>query len=77
MWVGSLGREDPQEEGRATLSSVPAWRPHGQRSLGGYSPRGRKESDRLQRLSTRTPDTQTAPSPVASSKGLPKVFRCR
>ena len=25
-WVGSLGREDPLEEGRATHSSVLAWR---------------------------------------------------
>ena len=26
MWVGSLGREDPLEEGMATLSSILAWR---------------------------------------------------
>ena len=26
MQVGSLGKEDPQEEGMATDSSVPAWR---------------------------------------------------
>ena len=28
---------------------------HGQRSLAGYSPRGRKESDRLKGLSTQAP----------------------
>ena len=26
MWVGSLGQEDPLEEGRATHSSILAWR---------------------------------------------------
>ena len=26
MWVQSLGREDPLEEGMATHSSIPAWR---------------------------------------------------
>ena len=25
-WVRSLGWEDPLEDGRATLSSIPAWR---------------------------------------------------
>ena len=45
-WVQSLGLEDPLEEGMATHSSILAWRnPHGQRSLVGYSPWGRKESD--------------------------------
>ena len=40
MQVGSLGKEDPQEEGMATDSSVPAWRipwteePGGQQSTG-------------------------------------------
>ena len=43
--VGSLGREDPLEEGTAPHSSVLAWGAHGQRGLQGYSPRGRKESD--------------------------------
>ena len=37
----------------ATHSSILAWRiPHGQRSLVGYSPQGRKESDMTERLST-------------------------
>ena len=52
-WVRSLGQEDPPEEGMATHSSILAWRiPHGQRSLVGYSPWGRKESDMTERLST-------------------------
>ena len=35
----------------ATHSSVLAWRIHGQRSLAGYSPWGREESDTSERLS--------------------------
>ena len=52
MWVRSLGQEDPLEEGMAT---TPVFLPgetlflpgksHGHRSLAGYSPWGRKESD--------------------------------
>ena len=41
-WVGSLGWEDPLEEGMATHSSILACSPHGQRSLVGYSPQGRR-----------------------------------
>ena len=61
----SLGREDPWvgkipgsrrslEEEMATHSSVLAWRIHGQRRLAGYSPRGSKESDMTEQLSTRS-----------------------
>ena len=45
MWVRSLGREDPLEEGMTTHSSILAWRIHGQRSLASYSPQGCKELD--------------------------------
>ena len=45
MWVPSLGGEDPLEEGLATHSGIFAWRTHGQKSLQGSSPRGRRESD--------------------------------
>ena len=41
MWV----QEDPLKEGMATCSSILSWRIHGQRSLEGYSPWGRKELD--------------------------------
>jgi len=44
-WVGSLGQEDPLENGMATQSSVLAWKFHKQGSLVGYSPWGHKESD--------------------------------
>ena len=38
MWVRSLGREDPLEEGMATHSSILCLEnPHEQRSLTGYS----------------------------------------
>ena len=48
MWetqVGSLGQEDLLEKEMATHSSILAWKIHGQRSLVGYSPWGRKESN--------------------------------
>ena len=55
IWVESLGREDPLEEGMATYSSILAWRiqartgqrrlAEGQRRLTGYSPWGHSESD--------------------------------
>ena len=47
VWV--LGWEDPLEKGKATHSSILAWRMHGL-----YSPWGRKESDTIERLSLST-----------------------
>ena len=48
-WVRSLGWENPLEEGMATHPSQPnptyLENPHGERSLAGYSPWVRKESD--------------------------------
>ena len=45
-WVGSLGWEEPVEEGMATHSSILALEnPQGQRSLVGSSPWGLKDSD--------------------------------
>ena len=43
--VQSLGWEDLWEEEMATHPSILAWKIHRQRSLAGYSPRGRKEPD--------------------------------
>ena len=40
-----LGWEDPLEEGMATHASILAGKFHGQRSLAGYCPWARKESD--------------------------------
>ena len=49
--VRFLGWEDPLEEDMATLSSIVAWRIHGQRSLEGCSPCSHKESDTTEWLS--------------------------
>ena len=43
--VWSLGCENALEKEMATHSRILAWEIHGQRSLAGYSPWGRKESD--------------------------------
>ena len=48
--VRFLGREDPLEKEMAIHSSTLAWKSHGQRSLIGYSPWGRKESDTTEQL---------------------------
>ena len=50
--VQYLYLEDPLEEEMATHSSILAGKFHGQRSLEGYSPWGRKESDMTEQLST-------------------------
>ena len=52
MWVRSLGQEDPLEEDMATHShcTLLPIEFHGQRSLVGYHPWGRKESDLTKRL---------------------------
>ena len=47
-WVLSLGQEDPLEKEMATHSSALAGKFHGQRSLIGYSPWGRRESDMIE-----------------------------
>ena len=49
-WVRTLGQKDPLEKEMATHSSTLAWKSHGQRSLVGYSPWGRKELDTTERL---------------------------
>ena len=48
--VQALGWEDPLEKEMAIHSRTIAWKIHGQRSLVGYSPWGRKESDMTERL---------------------------
>ena len=50
-WVQSLGWEDPLEWGNPLQYSC-LENPHGQRSLAGYSPWGRKESDTTEQLRT-------------------------
>ena len=48
MKVPSLGREDPWEKGMRPASAFLPGESHGQRSLEGYSPWGRKESDKTE-----------------------------
>ena len=43
--VPSLGWEDPLEEEMATTPAFLPEKPHGQKSLPGYSQKGHKESD--------------------------------
>ena len=54
MQVLSLGRDDPLEEGMAAHSSILAWRIPGQRSLGGYSPRGNIRLDTTEHVCIHT-----------------------
>ena len=52
-WVQFLGWEDPLEEEKGyPLQYSCLENPHGQRSLAGYSPWGRTDSDMTERLST-------------------------
>ena len=50
--VRPLGWEDPLEEGMAPTPVLLPGESHGQRSLAGYSPWGRKELDTTERLTT-------------------------
>ena len=66
--VQSLGWEDSLEKEMATHSSTLAWKiPRTERSLVGYSPWGRKESDTTERLynqgSGKIPHAAEQPSP--------------
>ena len=54
MQVWSLGQKDPLEKEMATHSTILAWEiPGSQRSLVGYSPQGRKESDMTKHLNNK------------------------
>ena len=64
--VEPLGWEDPLGKGMTTLSSILAGKSHGQRSLAGYSPRGRKESNMYE---TNTQVTTWTVIVILSGKG--------
>ena len=53
MWVQSLSQEDSLERKWQPTPALPE-KSHGQRSLAGYSPKGRKESDMTEQLNTHT-----------------------
>ena len=55
--VRSLGWEDPLEKETATTPILLPGEPHGGRSLVGYSPWGRKESDMTEQLHSLTHST--------------------
>ena len=61
MWVQSLGREDPQRRERQLTPVFLPGKSHGQRSLAGYSPRGCKESDTSEQLSTSNAQNTSMP----------------
>ena len=48
MRIWSLGQEDALEKVMEPHSSILAWRIHEQKSLVGYGPQGRKESDTIE-----------------------------
>ena len=79
MWVPSLVQEDPLEKEMATHSSLLSWEIPGQRSLGGYSPRGRKESDMTEHTQHSASDAQTCDLEVGPgcSGGLPQPITGR
>ena len=56
-WVQSLGWEDPLEEGMAIHPVFLLEKPHGHRSLVGYSPWDHKESDMAEQLRTHILDS--------------------
>ena len=56
MSVSSLGREDPLEEEMAPTPVLLPGESHGQRSLAGHSPKGCKQLDTTEQLSTPAPE---------------------
>ena len=75
--VQSLGREEPLEEEMPTTPVSLPGEAHRQRSLGGYSPWGHKESNTMERLTSNTTTQQShlfslAQLPVGSGgRGCP------
>jgi len=61
-WVQSLGWEDLLEKRMATYTSILPGEFYGQRSLVGYTPWGRKESDMTEQLTNVYPVPLEPPS---------------
>ena len=59
--VRSLAQQDPLEEGRATHSSILAWRIPWTEEPGGLQSKGLKQSDRTEQLSRHTPALKESP----------------
>ena len=54
MWVQSLGQEDPPEKGKATHSSILAWRIPRMEEPGGLQPRGSQRGRQARATNTFT-----------------------
>ena len=69
--VRPLGQEDPLEKGMAIISVFFLGEVHGERSLVGYSPWGRKELDTTEQLHVRFTTVQMRKSDASnkSSRG--------
>ena len=67
--VQSLGQEDPLEESMVTHSIILTGEFHGQRSLAGCSPWGRKGSDTIE--ATEHLHTRTGPGHKPTEAGSP------
>ena len=67
-WVRSLGWEDPLEKGKATHSSILAWR------VPWTSPWGRKESGTTERLSLHRTSERKQPGEQGRSQGSALEF---
>ena len=66
--VQSLGQEETLEEEMPTTPVSLPGEAHGQRSLGGYSPWGRKQSNTTERLTSNTTTQQSTFSPWHSCR---------
>ena len=78
MWetrVQSLDQEDPAEKGTATTPVCLPGEFHGQRSLVGYSPWGRKESDTTESVALSLSLTGARVSLVAQTVKNPPAMR--
>ena len=78
MWVPSRGQEDPLEEDMQPPPVLLPGESLGRRSLAGYSPWGRKESDTTERLSMPFTDSlrnrrDSGLASEVSSESVPRV----
>ena len=72
-WVRPLGREDPLEEKMATHSSSCLENSHGQRSLAGYSPWGRKKFNMTEHARVRARARARAHTGKSTSREKPLI----
>ena len=74
-WVQSPGREDPWRRAwQPTLALLPG-ESHGQRSLAGYSPWGRQESDTTEVTAHTQEEMNVLGSPETTEKYFKIIFQ--